>query len=78
MRFSIQSLGLLILALPLQVSVSSARALEQRVTTVAAWVTQEIPIALSSIFRNIGPSGEFAKSADSGAVIASPSTVSPD
>lgn len=76
MRFSIQSLRLLALALPLQVSVS-AIGLEKR-ATVASWVTQEIPIALSSIFKNIGSAGAYALSADAGAVIASPSTSSPD
>lgn len=78
MRISIQLLSLLSLTLPLQVSVSSARTLEQRAVNVADWVTAEIPIALNGLFRNIGSTGEFAKSAIPGAVIASPSTVGPD
>ncbi|RPB07199.1 glycoside hydrolase family 15 protein [Morchella conica CCBAS932] len=75
MRFTIyQAIGLLSL-----VSVSLSRSLpEKRQTSVAAWVSTEQNIALSSLFRNIGSSGEFAKSADPGAVIASPSTSSPD
>lgn len=76
MRFS--SLQLLSLLAAAQVSVSSARTLQQRATSVADWVVGEIPIALSGLFRNIGASGEFAKTANVGAVIASPSTVGPD
>lgn len=78
MRFSLHSLRLLALALPLQVSISSARSLQERATSVGDWVAGEIPIALSGLFRNIGSSGEFAKTANVGAVIASPSTIGPD
>ncbi|TGZ81816.1 putative glucoamylase [Ascodesmis nigricans] len=49
-----------------------------RQVSVDAWVSAEEPIARSSIFRNIGNQGEFAKSAAPGVVIASPSTSSPD
>lgn len=55
-----------------------SKAIHPRQVSVDAWVSAEEPIARSSIFRNIGNQGEFAKSANPGAVIASPSTSSPD
>ena len=56
-----------------------SRVLESRQSTnVTTWVTSQEPIARSSLFRNIGKKGEFALSVDAGAVIASPSTSSPD
>ncbi|KAA8895926.1 glucoamylase I precursor [Sphaerosporella brunnea] len=61
------------------VASAHARALETRQSpSVSSWMSAEEPIARSSIFRNIGSSGEFAKDADAGAVIASPSTDSPN
>ncbi|CCX34771.1 Six-hairpin glycosidase-like protein [Pyronema domesticum] len=55
-----------------------ARSIDKRQSSVANWVANEEPIARSALFRNIGPGGEFSKGVDAGAVIASPSTASPD
>ncbi|KAI5777029.1 Six-hairpin glycosidase-like protein [Geopyxis carbonaria] len=50
----------------------------ERQTSVDAWVTTEEAAARSGLYRNIGSRGDFAKNVDAGAVIASPSTASPD
>lgn len=76
MRFSF---NLLLAALPLVPTVFSRALVDKRQTTsVDAWLTLQEPISRSSLFRNIGNQGEFAKGVDAGAVIASPSRDSPD
>jgi glucoamylase len=61
------------------VATAYSRALESRQSSsVSTWVAQEEPIARAGLFRNIGSNGEFAQNVDAGAVVASPSTSSPD
>jgi hypothetical protein len=61
------------------VSTAYSRFVEKRQSSaVSTWMSTESPIARSAIFRNIGSDGEFAKDADAGCVVASPSTDSPD
>jgi hypothetical protein len=62
------------------ISLAIGRALEarQQSSSVTTWMTTQESAARSALFRNIGNTGEFAKSVDAGAVIASPSTGSPD
>lgn len=43
-----------------------------------SWLEGEASIALSRILANIGSAGVYATSADSGVIIASPSTDSPN
>ncbi|KAE9408658.1 glucoamylase [Gymnopus androsaceus JB14] len=43
-----------------------------------AYAASESPLALAGMLANIGPSGSLSSGADSGVVIASPSTVNPD
>lgn len=47
-------------------------------TSVSSWLATETAVARAGILDNIGPAGAYAGSADSGIVIASPSTDSPD
>ncbi|KAJ5563796.1 hypothetical protein N7513_000038 [Penicillium frequentans] len=47
-------------------------------TSVSSWLTTETAVARAGILDNIGSAGAYAGSADSGIVIASPSTDSPD
>ncbi|KAJ6088221.1 hypothetical protein N7486_009482 [Penicillium sp. IBT 16267x] len=47
-------------------------------TSVASWLATETAVARAGILDNIGSAGAYAGSADSGIVIASPSTDSPD
>jgi glucoamylase len=61
------------------VSTAYSHSVQKRQSSaVSTWMSTESPIARAALFRNIGSDGEFAKSADSGCVIASPSTDSPD
>lgn len=45
---------------------------------VDTWLTSEATVSVSRIIANIGSTGEYAASAASGIIIASPSTSSPD
>ena len=47
-------------------------------TSLSSWLTSETSVAKQGIIDNIGSAGAYAKSADSGIVIASPSTDNPD
>ncbi|CAK7238438.1 glycoside hydrolase 15 protein [Sporothrix eucalyptigena] len=47
-------------------------------TTASAWLVSESAISLERILSNIGATGQYALSADSGIIIASPSTDNPD
>ena len=49
-----------------------------RAGNVDAWLADEAEIALDRILSNIGSTGQYAASAKSGVVIASPSTDNPD
>lgn len=60
------------------VSSAYSRVLDTRQTSLDTWVSQEELSARFGLFRNIGSQGEFAHSVNPGAVIASPSTSSPD
>lgn len=66
-------------ALGLVQAVLGAPQLSPRATTaVDAWLATETTVALNGILANIGSSGDYAKSAKPGVVIASPSTSNPD
>lgn len=47
-------------------------------TSLDTWLSSETAVAREAILNNIGSAGAWAKSADSGIVIASPSTDNPD
>ncbi|EFX05149.1 beta-glucosidase [Grosmannia clavigera kw1407] len=47
-------------------------------TSLDSWLESEATIAIDRILANIGNKGQYATSADSGIIIASPSTDSPD
>ena len=47
-------------------------------TTLTNWIAVENATALSRIFANIGPTGQFVPDADPGAIVAAPSTASPN
>lgn len=66
-------------ALALGQAVVAAPQLVSRATeSLDTWLASETTVALDGILDNIGASGTYAESADSGIVIASPSTSSPD
>jgi glucoamylase len=46
--------------------------------TLTNWITTENATALSRIFANIGPTGQYVPDADPGAIVAAPSTASPN
>jgi hypothetical protein len=46
--------------------------------TLSNWITSENVTARGRIFANIGAKGEFASDGDPGAVVAAPSTASPN
>ncbi|KAJ5909237.1 hypothetical protein N7495_001919 [Penicillium taxi] len=52
--------------------------LDAHKTSLSSWLATNTDIARKSILDNIGSSGVYAKTADSGIVIASPSTSEPD
>ena len=47
-------------------------------TILTQWIDTENTTALARIFANIGPAGQFVADADPGAIVASPSTASPN
>ena len=47
-------------------------------TSVESWLVSETAVARQGILDNIGSSGAYAKSANSGIVVASPSTDNPN
>lgn len=46
--------------------------------SLTEWIAQENVTAQGRIFANIGPKGQYASDADSGAICASPSTDAPN
>jgi hypothetical protein len=46
--------------------------------TLTNWIATENTTALSRIFANIGPISQFVPDADPGAIVAAPSTASPN
>jgi len=58
----------------------SARVVDKRQTTidVNTFMNGQTPISWTSLYRNVGNTGDYAKNVDPGCVIASPSTSSPD
>ncbi|KAJ5588005.1 uncharacterized protein N7459_003770 [Penicillium hispanicum] len=57
---------------------SPPQLLARATTSLESWLASETPVARQGILDNIGSSGAYAQSADSGVVIASPSTDDPD
>lgn len=64
------ALGQAVLAIP--------KLVPRATTSLDTWLASETAVAREAILNNIGPAGAWAESADSGIVIASPSTDNPD
>lgn len=78
-QFDMRSLFAVPLLLTSAFSLPSPGGVELRATgSLSSWLASESSYALQGVLRNVGANGADASGADSGIVVASPSTSNPD